>query len=138
VTEEELDAAVVQLCDQLGLITLHVREVRREGGEWPGFPDRIIYGPNPPYVLYRELKANTGLSGDQKRWRWRLAERFHQDYAVWHASDWSSGRIAEDLAALGGKDIDVTPAANGEEDPRIVVRRRWEAALRSGRRPPRR
>ena len=56
-TEEDLDAAVVQLCDELGLITLHVREPGREGGEWAGFPDRVIYGPNRPYVLYRELKT---------------------------------------------------------------------------------
>jgi hypothetical protein len=137
-TEEDLDAAVVQLCDELGLITLHVREPGREGGEWAGFPDRVIYGPNRPYVLYRELKTRTGVSAGQKRWRWRLAERFHQDYAVWRASDWSSGRIAEQLAALAGKDIDVTPAAGDEEDPGIAVRRRWEAALRAGRRPPRR
>jgi hypothetical protein len=33
VTEAELDAAVVRLCDDLGLVTLHVREPRREGGE---------------------------------------------------------------------------------------------------------
>jgi len=41
-TEDELDAAIVRLCGELELITLHVREPRREGGEWPGFPDRII------------------------------------------------------------------------------------------------
>ena len=71
-TEEDLDAAVVQLCDELGLITLHVREPGREGGEWAGFPDRVIYGPNRPYVLYRELKTRTGVSAGQKRWRLSL------------------------------------------------------------------
>ena len=101
-TEDELDAAIVRLCGELELITLHVREPRREGGEWPGFPDRIIFGPSPPYVLYRELKAGTGLSGPQKRWRWRLRDWCHQDYGVWTAADWNSGRIAEQLASLAG------------------------------------
>ena len=119
-TEEDLDAAIVKLCDELGLITLHVREPRREGGEWPGFPDRLIFGPYPPYVLYRELKASTGLSADQKRWRWRLADQCHQDYDVWRAADWHSGRIAEELAALAGQD---TEAGDGEPDSDAVFRR---------------
>ena len=113
-TETELDAAVVQLCHDLDLITLHVREPRREGGDWPGFPDRIIFGPCPPYVLYRELKAGTGLSGQQKRWRWILGQA-HQDHGIWRAADWRSGRIAAELAALSGQDASVV--VSGEEDP---------------------
>jgi hypothetical protein len=102
-TEDDLDTAIVQLCDELELITLHVREPRREGGDWPGFPDRIIFGPYPPHVLYRELKAGTGLSGAQKRWRWRLRDWCRQDYGVWTAADWNNGKIAEQLAALAGR-----------------------------------
>jgi hypothetical protein len=115
-TEAELDAAVVQLCDDLGLVTVHVREPRREGGEWPGFPDRIIFGPARPYVLYRELKVTTGLTGMQKRWRWRLRDWCHQDYDTWRYADWVSGRIATELAALAGQDALVS----GNPDPQAA------------------
>ena len=131
-TEEDLDGAIVQLCDGLGLTTLHVREPRRERGEWPGFPDRIIFGPRPPYVLYRELKASTGLSGDQKRWQWRLGDWCHQDYGVWRAADWHSGRIAEELAALAGRDVE-DAEAGGEEDPDVLFRRVYYGGKRKRR-----
>jgi hypothetical protein len=114
VTEAELDAAVVQICDDLDLIILHVREPRRERGDWPGFPDRMIFSPSPPYVLYRELKAATGLSGQQKRWRWRLAEQCRQDYDTWRERDLRSGRIAAELAALAGQGAD---PGDGAHDP---------------------
>ena len=119
-TEAELDAAIVQLCGDLGLVTLHVREPRREGGDWAGFPDRIIYGSHPPYVLYRELKARTGLSSQQKRWRWILGQA-HQDHGVWTPADWQSGQIAEELAALAGQDASVV--VSGEEDPEAAFYR---------------
>jgi hypothetical protein len=107
-TEAELQNEITTLAESLGLVVLHVREPRREGGQWAGYPDLVCYGPQAPYVLYRELKATTGLSGVQKRWQWRLRDWCHQDYGTWRAADWLSGRIPQELAALAGQDAIVS------------------------------
>ena len=71
-------------------------------------------------MLYRELKARTGLDSQQKRWRWILGQA-HQDYAVWTAADLKSGRIAAELAALTGQDA--TVVVSDEPDPEAAFYR---------------
>jgi hypothetical protein len=99
-TEAELLAEVVRLAESLGLVVLHVREPRREGGHWAGFPDLIVFGRG---VFYRELKqSGKDLRAEQKRWRWLLG-RAGQDHAVWTPADWHSGRIRRELEQLASQ-----------------------------------
>jgi hypothetical protein len=99
-TEAELQAEVVKLAESLGLVVLHIRDVRREHHAWTGFPDLFITGPGG--LLFRELKPAGGqLRGEQKRWQWRLREA-GQDARVWWPADWHAGTIAAELAVLAG------------------------------------
>lgn len=44
-TEAELQSAILKLCDELELTAVHVREPRREGGDWAGFPTSSCSAP---------------------------------------------------------------------------------------------
>ncbi len=103
-SEAELDAAISGLCDELHLVSLHVRDVRREDPHWKGFPDRMIFGPGG--VLYRELKApGARVRAAQQQWHRRLS-RAGQDVAVWKPADWHAGRIRAELERLAAGEPD--------------------------------
>jgi hypothetical protein len=125
-TEAELQTAVTDLAESLGLAALHVRDVRREHRAWKGFPDLLIVGPAG--LLFRELKPAGGqLRAAQKQWAWRLKQA-RQDAGEWRPADWRSGRIAAELAAIAGQDA----AAVVSEDP--DPERAFFRALYGGRR----
>ncbi len=112
-TEAELQTDIVALADSLGLVVLHVRDVRREDRGWTGFPDLFIVGPAG--ILFRELKPSGGqLRGPQKAWQWRLREA-GQNAGEWRPADWNDGTIAAELAALSGQDGSVI--VGDEADP---------------------
>ncbi len=109
-TEAELQAAVTELAGTLGLDVLHVRDVRREHRAWKGFPDLLIVGPAG--LLFREIKPAGGqLRGAQKAWQWKLRGA-GQNAGEWRPVDWRIGRIADELAALAGRQ-----AAGDDDDP---------------------
>jgi hypothetical protein len=114
-TEAELQQAVTELAESLGLDVLHVRDVRRESKDWTGFPDLIIVGPAG--ILFREMKPSGGqLRGEQKRWQWRLREA-GQDAGIWQPRHWNDGSIAAELATLAGQNAE---ADDDEPDPERV------------------
>jgi hypothetical protein len=97
--EAKLQALVVELATELGLVCLHVREPRREDSVWTGFPDLLIIRPGGG-LLPRELKMpGKQLRAGQKQWAVILAG---QDFAVWKPHDWHTGRIRAELETLAG------------------------------------
>jgi len=77
------------------LKAFHARDSRMSWG--PGFPDLVIAGPAG--VLFRELKAGTRLSPNQKAWI-ALLEQAKADVEVWTPADLQSGRIWAQLNAI--------------------------------------
>jgi hypothetical protein len=61
---------------------------RRAHYDATGFPDLLLIHVDPPLILFRELKSDTGRqSPAQEAWEAKLrAGRF--DYALWRPCDW--------------------------------------------------
>jgi hypothetical protein len=94
VSEQALQAAIIQLCKMLGIAWYHTADSRRSNKGWP---DLVLCGRK---MLHRELKTEHGkLTAEQERWggRLRLAGA---DWAVWRPSDLRSGRIQRELFAI--------------------------------------
>jgi hypothetical protein len=115
VTEDELLAAVIDLCRLRGCTVAHFRPARvkdRDGsdrwvtavqGDGKGYPDLTIVGPAG--VLFRELKSATGtLSPEQKGWSLKLRAA-GADFAVWTPADLRCGRIDRELRALRSRNV---------------------------------
>ena len=99
-TEADLQAQVIALAASLGLVVLHVRQPRMEGGEWTGFPDLMIVAPGAG-IMFRELKApGRQLRAPQRDWAAILAG---QDYGTWKPADWMTGDIQRELHELAGR-----------------------------------
>jgi len=82
------------LCKLYGLKWYHAHDSRRSP---PGFPDLVITGRR---TIYRELKTQKGdVSASQREWLDALREA-GDDVDVWRPSDWLSGRIERELAAI--------------------------------------
>lgn len=96
----ELEAAIADMCQLLGLLHYHTHDSRRSP---PGFPDFVIASTRG--VLFREVKGTfrngrgDKLTHAQISWLNALQET-GQDVAVWRAADWHSGRIERELEAL--------------------------------------
>ena len=117
-TEADLQAQVIELAEILGLVALHVRQPRTEGGEWKGFPDLLIIAPGGG-IMFRELKMpGKQLRAPQRAWAAILAS---QDHGMWKPHDWHSGRIRAELEALPGRPAPVTGPPTAQE-------RLWRAA----------
>ena len=117
-TEAELQAQVIALAETLGLVALHVRQPRMEGGEWRGFPDLMIIAPGGS-LIFRELKQpGKQLRAPQRDWAQVLAG---QDYGIWKPHDWHSGRVRAELEALARR---AAPATG----PPTAQDRFWRAA----------
>lgn len=95
-TEQELQQAIIDLCQWRGLAVYHTHDSRRSQ---PGFPDLVIAGAR---VLFRELKSDRGkLTAEQAAWGGRLL-RAGADWSVWRPADWRSGLIQRELQGIGG------------------------------------
>lgn len=93
-TENALQAAVLNFARQLGWMSYHTHDSRRSQ---PGFPDLVLVRGHR--VLWRELKTQTGrLRPDQTRWITAL-ELAGQDAAVWRPIDWFNDHISDELQA---------------------------------------
>lgn len=96
-TEDELLSQVKRMCEQRGLLWVHIPDSRRAHCS-AGFPDILIAGQHG--VLYRELKNDYGeLRPDQQLWQWVLVTA-GQDWDIWHPADHASGRIDAELDIL--------------------------------------
>ena len=117
-TEADLQAQVIALAASLGLVALHVRQPRMEGGEWRGFPDLMVIAPAGG-IMFRELKApGKQLRAPQRDWAQVLAG---QDYGVWKPADWFNGRVRAELEQLAGHQ------APGPREPATAQERLWHA-----------
>jgi hypothetical protein len=123
-TEADLQAQAVELAEILGLVALHVRQPRTEGGEWKGFPDLLIIAPGGG-IMFRELKMpGKQLRAPQRDWAAILAG---QDHGVWKPHDWHSGRVRAQLEALAGRAVPVTGPPTAQD-------RLWRAAAQAAER----
>ena len=96
-TEGQLQAAVVELCDRLGLLCFHDNDSRRNRA---GLPDLIIVGSS---VLFVELKSEDGrVSPEQRIWISAL-ENAGVDVVVWRPSHLQDKTIQAYLARMTGQ-----------------------------------
>jgi hypothetical protein len=96
VTEAELQASVLELCKQLGLLVFHSTDSRRDVGR--GFPDLLIAGFGG--ALFAELKSAGGrLEPEQTTWRYMMIAAGFR-WRLWRPADWESGEIERELRAI--------------------------------------
>lgn len=96
-TEEQLQADVLELCGRYGLIVLAIPDSRRivHGKGWP---DLVIAGYHS--LLFAELKTEGGrLSSDQRAWRWKLLAAGMR-WVLWRPCHLASGEIETELRAI--------------------------------------
>ncbi len=93
-SEQALQAAVVQICRLLGIEWYHTYDSRRSK---KGFPDLVLCGSR---LLYRELKTQVGkVTAEQEKWGTRL-KCAGQSWDVWRPGDLESGRILRELMEI--------------------------------------
>ena len=84
--ESALQAKVITLCHDLGLLVFHSTDSRRDVGR--GFPDLVIVGKAGG--MFAEVKDNWGqLSPDQCQWKYSLMASGAQ-WRLWRPSDWQA------------------------------------------------
>lgn len=79
-------------------LRLWAYHTKRSDGSDKGFPDLVIIGPRG--VRYRELKSEEGKVTTEQLDVIARLEAAAQDVDVWRPSDWYSGRIQNELAAI--------------------------------------
>jgi hypothetical protein len=95
ITEADLQQAIVDLAQRLGLRTYHTYDSRRSD---PGFPDLVIAGRGG--VLFRELKSATGrVTKDQQGWL-ELLTGNGMDAGLWRPSALQDGLVLRDLRRI--------------------------------------
>jgi hypothetical protein len=93
-TEEQLQAAVIDICKLYGLRWYHPYDSRRSVR---GYPDLTICGTT---IIFRELKREDGrCTPAQNEWGKAIDLAGH-DWGVWRPSDLRSGRIQKELEAV--------------------------------------
>lgn len=103
--EDQLQAAVIELCKLRGVLVHHCRPAQLRSGRWgapiqgdAGFVDLVLAGRER--VLFRELKSDFGrLAPAQSVWSARL-QQAGADWALWTPRDLHSGRIAAEIEAI--------------------------------------
>jgi hypothetical protein len=86
-SEAHLQAKIIELCKQLGLLVYSIPDSRRMEGS-PGFPDLVIASVDGSGVLFVELKDQAGrLSEKQTIWKWAL-KASGEAWRLWRPSDW--------------------------------------------------
>lgn len=89
--ENDLQAAILDLCRRLRLLAYHTHDSRRSQA---GYPDLTIVDPRSGALLFVELKARTGMvTPDQRLWLHALGRRHLA--LVWRPEDWHSGHVPE-------------------------------------------
>ena len=97
-TEEELQAAVLELAGYLGWRTAHFRPAQTRSGNWvtpvaadgAGFPDLCMTRER---LIMVELKSAKGtLRPEQMEWRAAL-DVAGVEYHVWRPAEWLDGTI---------------------------------------------
>jgi hypothetical protein len=89
------------LCERYGLTWYHTYSSKKSPS---GFPDLVIAGR---WVVYRELKRQAeNPTKAQRDWIAAL-EAAGADVGVWRPSDWLSGKVQRELAALAGLKVGV-------------------------------
>lgn len=95
ISENELLATVIGLCEVRGLMVEHVFDTKvhaRRSGK--GFPDLTIANPKGGMILFVELKDEDGkLSPDQERWRDAVSNNIGCRWYLWRPSDLLNGTI---------------------------------------------
>lgn len=81
--ERDLQDTIVQFAGARGHLVFHDFDSRRNS---PGFPDLVIV--RPPFVRFRELKAETGhMSQSQLQWAKAIEACEFVDFALWKPRD---------------------------------------------------
>lgn len=94
-SEAQLQAAICELCRELGLLYYHTHDSRRSK---PGFPDLVIVGRGG--VLFAELKNKTHqATPEQQQWLERLVSA-GAAAVLWRPEQWHDQTIAATLARL--------------------------------------
>lgn len=95
VTEQQLQAAVIDICRLYGIAWYHTYNSRRSV---PGWPDLALCGAHG--FITRELKRASGTaSPDQDRWGWMLRQA-GISWDIWRPADLWSGRIQRELLEI--------------------------------------
>ena len=105
VSEDQLLAAVLDICKYRRCLVHHCRPARTASGNWvtpiqgdAGFCDLVIAGDHG--VLFRELKSQRGQpSPGQRGWLDTLVQA-GADAALWRPSDLASGRVLAEIDAI--------------------------------------
>jgi VRR-NUC domain len=94
-TENDLQAAIEELCGQLRLTWCHPLSLK---GIPKGWPDLVIVSWHG--VLWRELKTHTGrLSPEQRAFGEQLRQG-GQNWDVWRPLDYLTGQIERELTRI--------------------------------------
>lgn len=94
-TEQQLQAAVIDMCKLYGIAWYHPYFSRRSV---PGWPDLAICGTRR--FITRELKSERGkVTEEQERWGWMLRHA-GVSWDVWRPGDLGSGRIQRELQEI--------------------------------------
>ena len=94
-TESDLLAEVLRLCEQYGLHSHHCYDSRKCAGS--GVPDLLICGTE---VIHVELKDDWGtLSPEQVAWKWSLVAAGAR-HLVWRPAQLHSGVIESTLVSI--------------------------------------
>jgi len=95
--EKSLDLKVRALLNDLFLAPFSFHPTDGVGGMRPGWPDWTIIGS---HVMFRELKAQKGRLTPAQKLVLAHLEAVGADVDVWRPTDYYSGRIASELAAI--------------------------------------
>lgn len=94
-TEAQLQQAVIDLCDRLGLLVWHDNDSRRNRA---GFLDLVIVGAR---TLFVELKTSKGkLTLEQEIWIKALRDAEDSDAVVWRPEHLRNGDVLRTLKTL--------------------------------------
>jgi hypothetical protein len=94
-TEETLQASVLELAKALGILPYHTHDSRRSPA---GFPDLVLAGRRG--VIFAELKSAGGaMRPEQTTWKYMLLAS-GQRWRLWRPGDWTTGVIKDDLKEI--------------------------------------
>jgi len=99
--EQALQAKIVALCKELGLLVFHSTDSRRDIGG--GFPDLVIASKlGNSSLIFAELKGPAGsMSPSQQDWRWAIiASGGGMAHRIWKPKDWLNGDIQAELRQI--------------------------------------
>lgn len=94
-TEETLQASVLELAKAFGIRAYHTHDSRRSPA---GFPDLVLAGRRG--VIFAELKSAGGaMRPEQVAWKYQLLAS-GQRWRLWRPADWTTKVIEADLREI--------------------------------------